>query len=123
MANSKHPSILLIIFSCFLFYGCATAPLSKNGQRKTAGKTFVITGASSGFGRGVAIQLGQYHANVVLAARRTELLEEVAAAIRKAGGAALVVTTDVSKPEDIQRLADAAVKQFGHIDVWINNAG
>lgn len=120
MTNSTHLLALLMII---LLYGCATAPLSKSGQRKTSGKTFVIVGASSGFGRGVAVQLGQYHANVVLAARRTDLLEEVAAEVRKAGGAALVVTADISNPEDVQRLADAAVKQFGHVDVWINNAG
>lgn len=118
----RNPTRPLLIF-CFLLYGCATAPLSKNGQRKTAGRTFVIAGASSGFGRGVAVQLGQYHANVVLAARRTDLLEEVAAEVRKGGGTALVVTADISKQEDVQRLADAAVKQFGHVDVWINNAG
>jgi short-subunit dehydrogenase len=123
MANPKHSSVLISTLSCFLLYSCATAPLSKSGQRKTAGKTFVIAGASSGFGRGMAVKLGEYHANVVLAARRTDLLEEVAAEVRKAGGTALVVTADVSKPEDIQRLADAAVKQFGHVDVWVNNAG
>ena len=85
-------------------------------------KTFVITGASSGFGRGVALKLGAQHANVVLAARRTALLEEVATQIRSAGGSALVVTTDVSKPEAVEHLADAAVRRFGHIDVWINDA-
>jgi short-subunit dehydrogenase len=83
----------------------------------------VITGASSGFGRGVALRLASHGANVVLAARRTELLEEVAAEASAAGGTPLVVTTDVSKPEDIQKLADATVARFGRIDVWINNAG
>lgn len=102
---------------------CATWDLGKQGQQKTAGKTFVIIGASSGFGRGVAEQLGAYKANVVLAARRTEVLEEVAANVRKAGGTALVVTMDITKPEDVQRLADAAVQQYGKIDVWINMAG
>jgi short-subunit dehydrogenase len=102
---------------------CHTSRISKACQRKVEGKTIVITGASSGFGKGVAIQLGQYHAHVVLAARRTALLEAVAAEVRAAGGMALVVTTDVSKPEDVERLAEAAVKAFGHIDVWINNAG
>jgi short-subunit dehydrogenase len=85
-------------------------------------KTFVITGASSGFGRGVALRLGAQHANVVLAARRTALLEEVAKEIRSAGGSALVVPTDVSRPEAVEHLADAAVRRFGHIDVWINDA-
>ncbi|MDQ4139654.1 MAG: SDR family NAD(P)-dependent oxidoreductase [Bacteroidota bacterium] len=79
--------------------GCATSKLGSAGQRKTAGKTFVIVGASSGFGRGVAEQLGTYKANVVLAARRTDLLEEIATKVRAAGRTALVVTTDISKPE------------------------
>jgi short-subunit dehydrogenase len=103
--------------------GCATAKLSKSGQRKIEGKTFVITGASSGFGRGVAVMLGKYHCNVVLAARRKDVLDEVAAEVRAAGGKALVVATDVSKPEEIQQLADAALREFGDVDVWINNAG
>ncbi|MBV8519985.1 MAG: SDR family NAD(P)-dependent oxidoreductase [Acidobacteria bacterium] len=92
-------------------------------MQSLAGRTFVVTGASSGFGRGIALQLARGHANVVLAARRTELLDEVAAQVRAAGGTPLVVTTDVSRIEDMQKLAAAAVTQFGHIDVWINNVG
>lgn len=115
--------LLVVLACCFGLFGCATAKLGKAGQAKVAGKTFVIVGASSGFGRGVAEQLGAYKANVVLAARRTELLEEIAGKIRTAGGKALVVTMDISKPEDVQRLADAAVKEFQSIDVWINMAG
>jgi short-subunit dehydrogenase len=86
-------------------------------------RTFVVTGASSGFGRGVALKLGSYGSNVVLAARRKEVLEEVAAQVRATGGTPLVVTMDVSKPGDIERLASAALRRFGQVDVWINNAG
>lgn len=88
-----------------------------------SGRTYVITGASSGFGRGVALQVGARGANVVLAARRTEVLEEVAAEIRASGGRALVVTTDVSRPEDMEQLEAAAIEHFGRIDSWINDAG
>lgn len=102
--------------------GCATSDLSKSAQRKIKNRTYVIVGASSGFGRGVAEKLGAYQVNVVLAARRTELLEEIASTIKASGGNAIVVTTDISKPEDVQKLADTAVKQFGKVDVWINNA-
>jgi short-subunit dehydrogenase len=102
---------------------CTTAKLGTSGQKKVQGKTYVIIGASSGFGRGMAEQLGSFKANVVLAARRAEVLEEVATKIRAAGGTALVVPTDISKPEDVQRLADAAVKQFGRVDVWVNDVG
>jgi short-subunit dehydrogenase len=119
--------IPIILFALMVlspaFTGCRTHRLGHPGQRKTAGKTFVIIGASSGFGQGVALELGKYHANVVLAARRTDLLEEIAVKIRQAGGTALVVTTDISKPEDVQKLADAAIATYGHIDVWINDVG
>jgi short-subunit dehydrogenase len=114
----------LLLCAALQLSGCATsAHLRPRDQQSIAGKTFVITGASSGFGRGVAIQLASHGANVVLAARRTELLNEVAAEASAAGGTPLVVTTDVSKPEDIRRLADATIERFGRIDVWINNAG
>jgi len=107
-----------------LLTGCATGyQLRPDEQQSVAGKTFVITGASSGFGRGVALKLAALKANVVLAARRTELLQEVADQASAAGGVPLVVTTDVGKAEDVQKLAERAVAQFGRIDVWINNAG
>jgi short-subunit dehydrogenase len=103
---------------------CATtAPMQREGRPVMAGQTVVITGASSGFGRGIATAMAARGANVVLAARRTELLEAVAAEARAAGGRALVVTTDVSKEADMARLAEAAVAEFGRVDVWINNAG
>lgn len=106
-----------------LLSSCTTSKLGKSDQQKVAGKTYVIIGASSGFGRGIAEELGRYKANVVLAARRTDLLEEIAQNIRTAGGTAEVVTMDISKPEDVQRVADAAVRRFGKVDVWINMAG
>jgi short-subunit dehydrogenase len=106
-----------------LLSGCATSKPGPAVQRKVQGKTYVIIGASSGFGRGMAEQLGALKANVVLAARRTEVLEEVATKVRAAGGQALVVTTDISKPEEVQRLAAAAVQQFGRVDVWVNDVG
>jgi short-subunit dehydrogenase len=114
---------LLLLLLLGLLGSCATTNLGSAGQRKVKGKTYVIIGASSGFGRGVAQKLGAYHANVVLAARRTELLEEVATQVRAAGGQALVVTTDISQPEQVQQLAEAAVKQYGRVDVWINDVG
>jgi short-subunit dehydrogenase len=102
---------------------CASHKPGKTAQHKLAGKTFVIIGASSGFGRGVAEQLGAYRANVVLAARRSDVLEEVAGQIRKSGGTAIAVPVDISKPLDVQRLTDTAISHYGKIDVWINMAG
>lgn len=88
-----------------------------------AGTTVVITGASSGFGRGAAAELARQGAKVVLAARRKHLLEELAAEIDAAGGTALVVPTDVSDADQIAKLAAATVDRFGGFDIWINNVG
>jgi len=88
-----------------------------------AGKVVVITGASSGFGKGTALALAEQQATVVLAARRGHLLSEVAATCRQAGARALAVPTDVSQPRQVERLAQSALDAFHHIDVWINNAG
>jgi short-subunit dehydrogenase len=104
--------------------GCATSThLRPSEYRSVANRTYVVVGASSGIGQGIALRLGEHHANVVLAARRTDLLEEVAARVRASGGQALVVTTDVGKPEQVEQLAAAAVQRFGRVDVWMNIAG
>src|SRR3954462_7225765 len=86
-------------------------------------KTIVITGASSGFGKGAAIRFAKDRANLVLAARRSKLLKETAEECRHLGAKAVVVETDVSEPEEVERLAEEAVHRFGQIHVWINNAG
>jgi NAD(P)-dependent dehydrogenase (short-subunit alcohol dehydrogenase family) len=82
----------------------------------------VITGASSGIGRETARLFGEKGAAVVLAARNEEGLREVAAAIEAAGGRAHVVPTDVSAWEQVSHLADEALRRFGRIDTWVNNA-
>ncbi|MBW8682977.1 SDR family NAD(P)-dependent oxidoreductase [Chitinophaga rhizophila] len=114
---------LLLILCVLIISSCTTWKPGKSGQRKLQQKTFVILGASSGFGRGVAEQLGAYKANVVIAARRTAVLQEIAEIINRAGGTALVVTADASNPEDVKRLSQAAIEKFGKVDVWINMAG
>jgi short-subunit dehydrogenase len=114
--------LALWILAALQLAGCATTLRSGDEARIAAG-TFVVTGASSGFGRGVALELGSRGANVVLAARRSEVLEELAGEIRAAGGSPLVVPTDVSQPAEVRALAEAAIAEFGQIDVWINNAG
>lgn len=83
----------------------------------------VITGASSGLGRETAYQLAGRHTRVVLAARREDELERTAEGCRERGGEALVVPTDVTNADAVQRLATAAVEHWGRIDAWINNAG
>jgi short-subunit dehydrogenase len=83
----------------------------------------VITGASSGFGRGMALAFAAEGAQLVLAARRAHLLDGLAGECRLLGATALAVPTDVSQQIAIETLAVAAVTEFGCIDVWINNAG
>lgn len=87
------------------------------------GKTIVVTGASSGFGRGAAAKLAQLGGNVVVAARRGHVLDELVAQIERDGGSALAVPTDVSDPDAVSRLAEAAIERFGRIDVWVNDVG
>lgn len=86
-------------------------------------KTVVITGASSGVGRAMAIELAQHGAKLVLAARRPRALEEVAAECNELGGIAIAVTADMRYVESIRQLAEKAFEFGGSIDVWINNAG
>jgi short-subunit dehydrogenase len=87
------------------------------------GKTVVITGASSGFGRGTAYELAERGCNLVLAARSEELLFDVAKECEAIGAASMAVVTDVSDRGAMENLAQKAVARFGRIDVWINNAG
>lgn len=87
------------------------------------GKVVVITGASSGLGEAAARHLAENGARVVLAARRTERLETLADEIAEQGGEALPVTTDVTERGQVQDLVEAAVDEFGRIDVMLNNAG
>jgi NAD(P)-dependent dehydrogenase (short-subunit alcohol dehydrogenase family) len=92
-------------------------------RRKLQGKTVLITGASSGFGKGAALRFAEEGANLVLAARRAELVEELARECEGAGSKALAVPTDVSRREEVERLGEAALRTFGRIDVWVNDAG
>lgn len=92
-------------------------------NKNFAGKVVVITGASSGLGEATARMLAAMGASVVLGARRAERLQALVDNIKAGGGQALAVTTDVTKREQVQALVDAAVKEFGRLDVIINNAG
>lgn len=83
----------------------------------------VVTGAGRGIGEGIATVLADAGAAIVCAARRADEIERVAADIRSRGGRAIAVATDVTDPQAVEALAQAAVAEFGHLDIWVNNAG
>jgi short-subunit dehydrogenase len=87
------------------------------------GKVVVLTGASSGFGKGAALEFARRGAKLVIAARRSDLIEELADECKAEGAEAIACPTDVSRRNEVERLAGAAVAAYGRIDVWINNAG
>ncbi|MGN0124828.1 SDR family NAD(P)-dependent oxidoreductase [Rhodococcus rhodochrous] len=87
------------------------------------GRVAIVTGASSGLGVAFARGLAEAGADVVLAARRVDRLEETAALVREAGRQAVTVETDIADPEQAQRMVDHAVEQLGRVDILINNAG
>ena len=87
------------------------------------GKVVVLTGASEGIGRALALAFARERARVVLAARSRDRLVSLADECRALGAQAFAVPTDVGRREDCESLADAAVAQFGAIDVLVLNAG
>ena len=88
-----------------------------------AGKTVVVTGASSGIGRAICLELSTRQAKVVLAARDVARLEEVAAECRARGAETLVVPTDVTSEDACRELVRRTVERFGGIDLLVANAG
>jgi NAD(P)-dependent dehydrogenase (short-subunit alcohol dehydrogenase family) len=90
---------------------------------KLDGKVTIVTGAGRGLGRAIATQLAAAGADIVAAARTTQQLDETADAVRKIGRRCVVVTTDVARSEQVSAMVTAALKEFGKIDVLINNAG
>ena len=86
-------------------------------------KVVVLTGASSGVGKTTALMMAAEGAKLVLAARRQEILDEVAAAVEAEGSEAIGVATDVADPKAVANLFAKAAERFGHIDVLVNCAG
>jgi len=88
------------------------------------GKVAVVTGASQGIGKTIALELADAGAQVVLVARGREKLESVAAKIEKGGqGSALVAPTDLTQEESIKKLVATVEREFGRLDILVNNAG
>ena len=82
----------------------------------------IVSGIGPGMGRDISLAFAREGADVVLAARSAEKLEEVAADVRALGRRAVCVPTDIAVPEDCRRLADTAHRELGRIDVLVNNA-
>lgn len=87
------------------------------------GKTVIITGATSGIGKALALECGARGANVVMGARSAQGLEAVETLFRERGWSGITLVADVSNEDDCLRLVEAAVDRFGQLDVLINNAG
>jgi NADP-dependent 3-hydroxy acid dehydrogenase YdfG len=88
-----------------------------------ANEVVVITGASSGIGQATALRLGAEGYRVVLAARRTDRLDDAAERITAGGGTAVARAVDVTDRDDVKALVDGVVAEFGTVDVFVNNAG
>jgi len=92
-------------------------------MQNITGKVVAITGASSGMGKTIAIELAKNGAKVVLGARRTEQLQEIVEKIKSNGGEAAFAQIDVKEKSDLVRLVNTAIEQYGKLDVMVNNAG
>ena len=91
--------------------------------KKIADQVVVITGASSGIGLATAFAAARQGARVVLVARNEDALQSAVQQIRDGGGSATHVVADVTSKDDLERVAQTAVREFGGLDTWVNNAG
>lgn len=87
------------------------------------GKTALVTGASKGIGKAIAIAFGEAGANVVATARNEQEIDDVVGTINENGGRALGVIADMGVEAEIDRLAHRAEEEFGRVDILVNNAG
>ncbi|TRW25635.1 SDR family oxidoreductase [Flavobacterium zepuense] len=92
-------------------------------MQNTEGKVIAITGASSGMGKAIAIELAKNGVKVVLGARRTEQLQQLVEEIKSTGGEATSTTIDVKNKADLIRLVNTAFEKYGKLDVIVNNEG
>jgi NAD(P)-dependent dehydrogenase (short-subunit alcohol dehydrogenase family) len=92
-------------------------------RKRLSGKIAIVTGASRGIGRAISIALAKEGATVVLAARAIGKLHQTAENVRKAGGKAEVVPTELTQEESIKNLIRVTAGKFGRLDILVNNAG
>ncbi|WP_433143460.1 SDR family NAD(P)-dependent oxidoreductase [Actinomadura nitritigenes] len=89
---------------------------------RTVDRVAVVTGGSRGIGRAISDRLAAAGMDVVIGSRDQETAARAVAQIKDAGGRATAVRTDITRPEAVKELFDAAEKQYGRVDVWVNNA-
>lgn len=87
------------------------------------GKVAIVTGGNSGIGEATAILLAKNGAKVVITARREEQLNKVAQTIKEFGGEVLVVTSDISKEDECNKVVSETINTYGKLDILVNNAG
>ncbi|MCO5554138.1 hypothetical protein L7F22_007664 [Adiantum nelumboides] len=126
IAGWLFSALLLMLMPCAVTF----SRLFRRGTRflrgplGARGKVVLITGASSGIGRHMALEYARRGAKLVLAARREHLLREVAEECTSSGALDVsIVLTDVSKEEDCRRMVNSAISTFGSLDILVNNAG
>src|SRR6266545_1228464 len=86
-------------------------------------KVAIVTGAGRGIGAACALAFAEAGADVAITARTKEQLDDIAGQVRDLGRCAYVMPADVSKTDNLRRLVDETVGEFGHLDIVVNNAG
>lgn len=88
-----------------------------------SGKTAIVTGGGRGLGKQIAEGFAEAGANVVVCSRRLDACQEVSDRLREKGVQALALKCDVTNPEDVKNVVDETIKQFGQVDILVNNSG